>query len=188
MNKFKKRLSVPLRESDKGVMVVGVDDKMRMYVEKSPTLFSTPSDYHFTKLFDIADDFLMNNFSSTEYLVVRCFIRMSIPHNNSLQPFNDLTTVSDIERSLSLLFDDKMGISRFTIKNAIEKMRVYGVIATPKVVEGVDYTYFWLLNPLVSMKKSSLPMGIRNLFDGYPITNYCYNKHKESKYKKYTFK
>jgi len=187
MNKFKKRLSVPLKESDKGVMVVGVDGDMRMYVEKSPTLFSTPSDYHFTKLFDIADDFLMNNFSSTEYLVVRCFIRMSIPHNNSLQPFNDLTSLREVERSLSVFFDGEIKISRQTIKNTLDKMKVYGVIATPKVVEGIDYTYFWLLNPLVSMKKRTLPMGIRNLFDGYPITNYCYDKYKWASIRKGKF-
>lgn len=154
--------------------------KKEKFKKKNPTSFSSPRTYRFSKSFLTADKFLMQNFSPTEYMVVRMFISLSLPTFNSLKPFSDESSLREIERDLSFFFDGEMKITRNTIKGALKKMKQFGVISTPKS-SGEDYSFFWVLNPLVSMKKEFLPISIRKLFDGFPITQYCIGEHNKFK-------
>ena len=135
----------------------------KKYVNNIPTtsVMYNPEPF-FKKRFENSFRFLKKYLTAEEFVVVDTLADRALISNNSLQPFNDSTPMTELA--------EVFGMSRKHMKIMLDKLLklgVYGKFETP--IKNKPYTYYWVFNPCLSFAGSTMKVNVINLFEN----SYC---------------
>jgi hypothetical protein len=134
----------------------------RNNIPKGKELFQSKA--AFTKTYDEAWDYLLENLKPTELKIVVQMCRMTRMNSNSLEPLNDSSTAIDIAETF--------GVHRNHVKRIFDKLFKLGIYAEFKFHSVTGLKHYWVLNPYISFRGKVIDSGIVDLFRESKIAHY----------------
>lgn len=110
----------------------------------------------FSKRYNAAWDYLLENLSDKELTIVTRMVLMARPNSNSLEPFNDLSTVEELA--------SKFHIHRNSVRQMFNNLLKHGVYAEFKFGAKNGIKHYWVLNPYIDFKGKTIDKALIDLF------------------------
>ena len=126
------------------------------------------TDGKFSKAYEEAWDYLLDNLSDKEVIVVTRMMHMARPASNSLEPLSDSTTIHELAETFH--------IHRNNVNKIFNNLMNHGVYAEFKFGAHNGIRHYWVLNPYISFKGKTINSGIADLFRETTIAKMCLKK------------
>jgi len=111
----------------------------------------------FKKVYQPAMSFLSRHLTNEELGLVYKMIEKAKPYSNSLNPFNNETSLRTLE--------EHFGVSKNKVKRMLDRLFNMGVYGKFELVEeNKEYTKYWILNPYIAFNGKTIDKGIQDLF------------------------
>ena len=110
----------------------------------------------FSKRYNAAWNYLLDKLSDKELTIVTRMVLMARPNSNSLEPFNDQSTLEELAT--------KFCIHRNSVRQMFNKLLKYGVYAEFKFGSKTGIKHYWVLNPYIDFKGKTIDKALVDLF------------------------
>ena len=119
----------------------------------------------FVKAYEAAWDYLLDNLSDKEMVIITRMMHMARPASNSLEPLNNSTTITELAETFH--------IHRNHVKKIFNNLMNHGVYAEFKFGAYDGIRHYWVLNPYISFKGKTISSALVDLFRETNIAKLC---------------